>query len=985
MKLALQIACHGNVHYLPHLLRSLSEQSRKDWKVFLLDNGCPPDKSGDIRRLIADSGLPIELFRSDANLGYAGGHNLLFARHDAEYVQILNDDAVLSPDYISRLAAFLERHPHHAAASGRILRWDYDRRRGPNCGRTDIIDSVGIEVRPWGAVRDRHSGRIAHEAALPDLPEEVFGVSGCLPMYRRSALLDVSLTEDIFDTKYASYKEDVDLAFRLQRRGWRAAVVHAALAWHRRSLIDTRRPPTESSAYLSYRNHLWNVAAYAGQDQRLNVPAVLPYEAVKLGWLLVKRPGVPLRALRETWENRRHVAARRRHAERLAQTERIAKAGADYDCDVAVLMVIYNSVSDDCLASLNRAINKSRRSVKFVVVDNGSTAMAASAVVWRHLPEAVIIQRRRNFGFGPSVNRAARELKARHYFIMNPDIVLTDASIIDRLADRSESRPDTGIVAPKTMNLGGDGVQATRRRFPTWFQPALSRTPLGGTKSGRSYLNDFHYLDLDHENEHEVDWVMGSAMMIPEAAWRDVLGFDERFFFYFEDVDLCRRVWESGRRIVWWPGTELEHAHAQASNRVPNPILNVLTVKATRLHLKGFLKYLWKWGFRRLPDRAQAATVRSDAAPKVGVIIPSFFGSNLYPELNRCLKSLAKTNYPRDRWFIVLAEDFSPSGANRPNFERDWSKRVGMDLPDVHHVSSERNIGFAGINNIGLAKAKEIGCDFVFLLNQDTEAEPDFLKHSAERAKRDPKVGIVQSLLLLGQDRGRVNSVGNAFHFLGLGYSNGYLWTRERANRHFREEAAIDPSLPVSYSSGAAALVRMETISQTDLFDERFFMYHEDIDLSLAARIRGWKTVIEPTSVVYHHFSFSKSVAKMFWMERNRYVVTLTYYRLATLLLLAPAFIASEAAVLTLSIRGGWWKEKLRALRSLIDAETWKMIRERRRAAQAGRRISDRELLAGAECRILFQEGQAASPIITKFANPLMCLTWRIAYFLIRW
>ena len=88
-------------------------------------------------------------------------------------------------------------------------------------------------------------------------------------------------------------------------------------------------------------------------------------------------------------------------------------------------------------------------------------------------------------------------------------------------------------------------------------------------------------------------------------------------------------------------------------------------------------------------------------------------------------------------------------------------------------------IGFSGNNNLGFEKAKELGCAYVHLTNEDTEVDPDYLTHAVARAESDPKIAAVQSLILLGQDRDRINSAGNAYHFLGHGYSTGYRLARD--------------------------------------------------------------------------------------------------------------------------------------------------------------------------------------------------------------
>jgi hypothetical protein len=149
--------------------------------------------------------------------------------------------------------------------------------------------------------------------------------------------------------------------------------------------------------------------------------------------------------------------------------------------------------------------------------------------------------------------------------------------------------------------------------------------------------------------------------------------------------------------------------------------------------------------------------------------------------------------------------------------------------------------------------------------------------------------------------------------------------------------------------------------------------------------MRGWKTVVEPSSIVHHHYQFAKSIKKFFWMERNRFVVLYIYYKIPTLLLIALPLFAVELASMIFAARGGWWKEKLRAWAFFWRPASWRWIATRRRQAQATRIISDRELLKWADSRILFQEGDVSGTLVTKIANPVMTFVWKILYSLIIW
>ena len=373
--------------------------------------------------------------------------------------------------------------------------------------------------------------------------------------------------------------------------------------------------------------------------------------------------------------------------------------------------------------------------------------------------------------------------------------------------------------------------------------------------------------------------------------------------------------------------------------------------------------------------------------PKIAVILLTKWGKNSRRDLTRCFRSLAEVKYPIEDWEVICVENPSEGGNSWSFIEEDWRPLEGKGLPKLTIIKNDRDWGFSGANNIGLQAAKESGHKYVYLLNQDTDVDPLFLEKAVARAEADPKIGLVQSFLLLGQERDLVNSVGNSFHFLGYGYCRGYRWNRERAERHFREEReGGNADLEIPTASGAGVLVRIAMTDRTGLFDRDFFLYHEDIDLSFAARMAGWKVVIEPESVVWHHYEFSRSITKFFWMERNRGIVMLSYLKPATLALLALPALLTEIISLPMALLGGrWHKEKVRAWGALLRPSAWAWIARRRRQVRENRRISDREFLRPAVAVIDFQEAGMGGFFVRRIANPLMSLTWRILYFLIRW
>lgn len=341
-------------------------------------------------------------------------------------------------------------------------------------------------------------------------------------------------------------------------------------------------------------------------------------------------------------------------------------------------------------------------------------------------------------------------------------------------------------------------------------------------------------------------------------------------------------------------------------------------------------------------------------------------------DINGCLASLEKLNYPKDRLELICVESKGKIAPVKDWFERTWMPKSGVTLPRITYIFKDEWIGFSGNNNFGLEKAKELGCEYVHLTNEDTYVDPEYIRYAVECAQADPTVGVVQSLLLLGEEPDKVNSTGNAYHYLGFGYSNDYKKDASRITHHASSEE-------IGYASGAGSLVRISALEGRPLFDEKFSSYHEDTDLCLRLRTRGWKTVVEPRSILWHYYEFGKNKINYYWMERNRYVLMFSYYRLWTLLVLLPMVLVMDVAILVFSLKNGWFDMKRKMYRDLFSRDFWRWIGERRRVIQAERKIGDRELLRHAVPTIEFQEDAVKNPLLDYVGNPLLWAYWWVA------
>jgi N-acetylglucosaminyl-diphospho-decaprenol L-rhamnosyltransferase len=253
---------------------------------------------------------------------------------------------------------------------------------------------------------------------------------------------------------------------------------------------------------------------------------------------------------------------------------------------------------------------------------------------------------------------------------------------------------------------------------------------------------------------------------------------------------------------------------------------------------------------------------------------------------------------------------------------------VNRVAPRARCVPAGRNLGFAGGGALG---ARETRAPLLLFLNPDAIPAPGALRALRDAAARRPEWGAWQALVTL-DDGKRVNTAGNVAHYLGIGWAGGLAGPVDDVDHEPHE---------VGFASGAALAVRRQAWDRVGGFDPRFFMYCEDLDLSLRLRLAGWRVGVVPEARVAHNYDFDKGDYKWFYLERNRWWTLLGVYPGPLLALLAPALAVFELAVMAGAWRGGWLGAKLRAQGSVV--RELPAILRRRRAIQATRTVTTRD------------------------------------------
>lgn len=225
-----------------------------------------------------------------------------------------------------------------------------------------------------------------------------------------------------------------------------------------------------------------------------------------------------------------------------------------------------------------------------IVVDNGSSIDLQEHLQERFGELVKVVTPQRNLGFGAAQNLAVQLAKGEYVLLCNPDLELQDESL-NRLLQFAEGQADFGIIGPRLRYHHG-GIQESARRFPR------SADLLGKRFPGLSFFrkNVDHYLmnDTDFDQPVKVDWLVGAVMLLRRDRFRELGGFDERFFLFFEDTDLCRRAWEKGYPVWYTPDSHFIHTRRRLSES-DRPGMWIFK-KTFWIHVGSAIKYFKKWG-----------------------------------------------------------------------------------------------------------------------------------------------------------------------------------------------------------------------------------------------------------------------------------------------------------------------------------------------------------------------------------------------------
>ena len=348
---------------------------------------------------------------------------------------------------------------------------------------------------------------------------------------------------------------------------------------------------------------------------------------------------------------------------------------------------------------------------------------------------------------------------------------------------------------------------------------------------------------------------------------------------------------------------------------------------------------------------------------EAAVLIVTFNGREF---LDDCLSSVFNSSDPDIQTHVVVIDNASTDGS--ADFVRE-------KFPRAEILRLNENRGYAAANNAGwkLASEKFPNLEYLAILNHDTIVKSGWLAALTGQLKDRGSVAAVQPKILLWPNKDRINTAGNRSNYLGFGIVTAY---------NEPDDGSHDKPREIDFPSGAAFVVRANAVEALGLFDDEFFLYLEDADLGWKLRQTSLKIEYAPAAVVWHKYTFQRNYEFYYYLERNRWMLLLSYYKFRTLLLISPMLFLMELGQLFFAARTAWFRKSC-ALAVLLAPQNISYVMNRRRQARARRTISDRLFTMDFAGKVEFSE--IKSRTLQCVGNPIMNAYWKIAQRLMFW
>jgi len=255
---------------------------------------------------------------------------------------------------------------------------------------------------------------------------------------------------------------------------------------------------------------------------------------------------------------------------------------------VSVIIVSYNvkQYVTHCIETVLRSDFIGEKEI--IVVDNNSFD-ETSQFIRKNFPEVKLIAKHKNIGFGKAVNLASETATGEYLFILNPDTIIQE-NTISTLVNYLKTHSEVGLIGPKIINPDGTLQSTCKRSFPTLSVALPKLLGLSKIFPQTKWAGKYNLTYLDPDKIHSVDAVSGSCMFIRKTLFHKIDGFDEQFFLFGEDLDLCFRMKQKGHKIHYVPSTQILHYKGESVKFAPYDSISAFYSAMVLFYKKHFSK-----------------------------------------------------------------------------------------------------------------------------------------------------------------------------------------------------------------------------------------------------------------------------------------------------------------------------------------------------------------------------------------------------------
>ena len=260
---------------------------------------------------------------------------------------------------------------------------------------------------------------------------------------------------------------------------------------------------------------------------------------------------------------------------------------------ISVVIVSYN-VRDILRQCLQTLFARSKDlDMEVFVVDNASGDDSAE-MVRKEYPQVRLLANKLNLGFAAANNQAFALAQGDYVLLLNPDAFVRSGALAKALSFMKRT-PSCGICGGRILDSSGN-LMPSARRFPGPLSRLFTLSGLSSRYPNSAFFNRHDFGGFAHDRVLEVDWVPGTFTLFRKQLLDDLQGFDERFFIYFEETDLCRRAKSAGWKVSFIPDAEVEHIGGASSKTREDQQFNDAAAQIGMFSLRSACLYYYKYG-----------------------------------------------------------------------------------------------------------------------------------------------------------------------------------------------------------------------------------------------------------------------------------------------------------------------------------------------------------------------------------------------------